>query len=46
MTKCKCRAHCNYSNDCGTITWKSNNPMVFFYGHELKKANEIKVLEV
>lgn len=44
MTKCKCRAYCNYQNNNGVITWKSDKPMVFFYGHELKKDDEISVL--
>ena len=44
MTKCKCRAYCNYKNNNGVITWKSDKPMVFFYGHELKKNDEISVL--
>lgn len=44
MTKCKCRAYCNYQNSSGVITWKSEKPMVFFYGHELKKNDEISVL--
>ena len=44
MTKCKCRAYCNYQNNNGVITWKSDKPMVFFYGHELKKNDEISVL--
>lgn len=45
MTKCKCRAYCLYSNMSGTVKWESDNPMVFFYGHELKNRNEIQVLE-
>lgn len=44
MTKCKCRAYCDYQNNSGTVTWKSRNPMVFFYGHELKNKSEIQVL--
>lgn len=45
MTKCKCRAYCDYQNCGGSVTWKSNKPMAFFYGHELKNRNEIQVLE-
>lgn len=44
MTKCKCRACCDYQNNSGTITWNSKNPMVFFYGHEIKNRKEIQVL--
>lgn len=44
MTRCKCRAYCDYQNDSGKITWNSRNPMVFFYGHELKNRKEIQVL--
>lgn len=44
MTKCKCRAYCDYQNNSGAVTWKSRKPMVFFYGHELKNRNEIQVL--
>lgn len=44
MTKCKCRAYCDYQNNNGVVTWKSRKPMVFFYGHELKNRNEIQVL--
>lgn len=44
MTKCRCEAYCSYQNNCGTVIWKSKNPMVFFYGHELKNRNEIQVL--
>lgn len=44
MTKCKCRAYCDYQNNSGVVTWKSRKPMVFFYGHELKNRNEIQVL--
>lgn len=44
MTRCKCRAYCDYLNDSGKITWNSRNPMVFFYGHELKNRKEIQVL--
>lgn len=44
MTKCKCRAYCLYSNMCGAVKWESDNPTVFFYGHELKNRNEIQVL--
>ncbi len=44
MTKCKCRAYCNYQNSGGNIIWKSEKAMVFFYGHELKHRNEIQVL--
>ena len=36
--------YCNYKNNNGVITWKSDKPMVFFYGHELKKNDEISVL--
>lgn len=43
MTKCKCRAYCTYQNNCDAVIWKSNNPMVFFYGHELQNRNEIQV---
>lgn len=44
MTKCKCRSYCDYENFGGKVKWKSKDPMVFFYGHELKKRNEIFVL--
>ncbi len=44
MTKCKCRAYCNYQNSSGVITWRSEKPMVFFYGHELKRREEISIL--
>lgn len=44
MTKCKCRAYCDYQNNNGVVTWKSRKQMVFFYGHELKNRNEIQVL--
>lgn len=44
MTKCKCRAYCDYQNCGGEVTWKSKKPMVFFYGHELKNRKEINVL--
>lgn len=44
MTKCKCRSYCNYQNSDGKVTWKSEKPMVFFYGHELKHRNEIQIL--
>ncbi len=44
MTRCKCRAHCEYQNSNGLIIWKSKEPMVFFYGHELGGKNQIKVL--
>ena len=44
MTKCKCRAHCDYQNYNGVVTWMSRKPVVFFYGHELKNRNEIQVL--
>lgn len=44
MTKCKCRANCKYQNMCGEIAWKSIDPKVFFYGHELKNRKEILVL--
>lgn len=43
MTKCKCRAYCYYQNNGGKVIWKSRDPMVFFYGHELKNRNEIQV---
>lgn len=32
MTKCKCRAYCEYQNSNGQVVWKSKNPMVFFMG--------------
>lgn len=44
MTKCKCRAYCEYQNSSGVIIWKSKEPMVFFYGHELMDRSQIKVL--
>ena len=44
MTKCKCRACCSSQNSSGSIVWKSEKPMVFFYGHELKGSDEISVL--
>lgn len=44
MTKCKCRTGCDCQNCGGKIIWKSKNPMVFFYGHELKNRKEIHVL--
>lgn len=44
MTKCKCRAYCEYQNNSDGVTWKSRKPMVFFYGHELKNRDEIHVL--
>ena len=44
VTKCKCRAYCGYQNNNGVITWKSEKPMTFFYGHELKRNDEILAL--
>ena len=44
VTKCKCRAYCQFQNNDGVVTWKSEKPMVFFYGHELKNRDEILVL--
>lgn len=44
MTKCKCRAYCDYQNSSGVITWHSEKPMVFFYGHKMKSRDEIQVL--
>lgn len=44
MTKCKCRAYCEYQNSNGLIIWKSKDLMVFFYGHELKSRRQIKLL--
>lgn len=44
MTKCKCRACCEYQSSNEDITWQSKKPMVFFYGHELKKKGEIHVV--
>lgn len=44
VTKCKCRAYCGYQNNNGVITWKSEKPMTFFYGHVLKRNDEILVL--
>ena len=44
MTKCKCRAYCEYLNNDGKVIWKSKNPMVFFYGHKLLDMNQVTVL--
>ena len=45
VTKCKCRAYCGYQNNNSVITWKSEKPMTFFYGHELKRNDEILALQ-
>lgn len=43
-TKGKCRSTCKYNNFCGTITWESTEPIVFFYGHEIMDNTRIKIM--
>ncbi len=44
VTKCKCRAYCDYLCTNSVVSWKSEKPMVFFYGHEMMNKEEIIVL--
>ncbi len=44
MTKCKCRAYCDYLCINSAVSWKSEKPMVFFYGHEMMDKEEIIAL--
>ena len=43
MTKCKCRADCDYKLYSDKISWRCGHPMVFFYGHEMLDKNSIKI---
>lgn len=43
-TRCKCRAFCDFYYDgIKKSVWKSEAPMVFFYGHELLEKKEIRL---
>lgn len=44
-TRCKSRAYCNCSENKEKIIWECEEPMVFFYGHELRRKEDIVVLE-
>lgn len=43
-TKCKSRAYCDCSDNKEKIIWECKDPMVFFYGHELRRKEDIVVL--
>lgn len=38
-TRCKSRAYCNCSDNKEKIIWECKEPMVFFYGHELRRED-------
>ena len=40
-TRCKCRAYLNSEQIGNDISWKSENPMVFYYGNFMVKEYEI-----
>lgn len=40
-TRCKCRAYLHSEQTGNDITWKSENPMVFYYGNFMVKEYEI-----
>ena len=43
ITRCKCRAKCYRDNSVSQIMWKDEESMVFFYGHSIANADQIKV---
>lgn len=43
ITRCKCRAKCYRDNSVSQIVWKDKESMVFFYGHSIANADQIKV---
>jgi hypothetical protein len=43
ITKCKCRSYCSGTCLSNDIVWKDDEPMVFFYGHDIANTNDIKI---
>ena len=40
-TRCKCRSYLNREQIGNNVTWKTENPMVFYYGNFVAKEYEI-----
>lgn len=43
ITKCKCRLNCKRNNENNIILWEDDEPMVFFYGHQLMKVDDLRI---